>query len=118
MKWLYGYKEPPPTLQVLYQGRPVAELQKFPQGYVFRYLALFRELKLTPFPGLALDKGDLPFEDLPAFFQERLPDMKRPEIRELVRQYGIQQDDKLQLLARVGTHAVTDPFELRLGAAA
>jgi hypothetical protein len=31
--------------------------------------------------------------------------------------YGIQQDNKLQLLARLGTHGITDPFELRLATA-
>jgi hypothetical protein len=112
--WKYSYKTPPPTLEVLYQGEAVAQLQKFPQGYVFRYLPAFRRQRLSPFPGLAIDKGDLPFEELPVFFQERLPDMRRPEIRELIRTYGIRQDSTLELLARLGTHAITDPFELRL----
>lgn len=44
--------------------------------------------------------------------------MRRPEIRELVRLYGASQENKLELLARLGTHAVTDPFELRLTIAA
>lgn len=112
--WHYGYKTPPPTLEVLYQGEPVAELQKFPQGFVFRYLPAFRQFCLSPFPGLPSDKGELPFVELPAFFQERLPDMRRPEIQEMIRLYSIQQDNKLQLLAKLGTHAITDPFELRL----
>jgi hypothetical protein len=102
---------------VLYQGERVAELQQFVEGYVFRYLPAFQQLKLSPFPGLSPDRGDLPFEELPAFFQERLPDMRRPEIREQIKQGRISPDDKLQLLATLGSHAITDPFEFRLQAA-
>jgi len=117
-KWRYKYKTPPPTLLVLYRSERVAELRKFPEGYVFRYLPAFREMNLSPFPGLSVDKGDLPFEDLPAFFQERLPDMRRPEIRERIQELRISPDNVLQLLATLGSHAITDPFEFRLEAAA
>ena len=116
--WSYKYKAPPPTLLVLYQGTHVAELEKYPQGYVFRYLPAFSQLHLLPFPGLALDKGDIPSEELPVFFQERLPDMKRPEIQSRIQQLKISHDDTLRLLVELGSHAVTDPFELVLKAAA
>lgn len=116
--WKYRYKTPPPSLVIYYQGTRVAELQEYSAGFIFRYLQAFRDLKLSPFPGLALDKGDLPFEELPVFFQERLPDMRRPEIQERVIALGIPQGDKLRLLAALGSHAVTDPFEFRLEVAA
>jgi hypothetical protein len=92
----------------------VAELQEFSEGYIFRYLPAFGRLRLSPFPGLSFDKGDLPFEELPAFFQERLPDMRRPEIQERIKEEGISLESKLQLLATLGSHAITDPFEFRL----
>lgn len=116
--WKIAYKAPPPTLLVLYQGERVAELRRFKEGYVFRYLPAFARLKLSPFPGLALGKGDLPFEELPAFFEERLPDMKRPEIQAMLKEYKISPDDRLQLLAAFGSFTITDPFELRLEVAA
>jgi HipA-like protein len=118
MKWSYRYKTPPPTLQVLYHGTPVAELERYQQGYMFRYLSTFHELNLLPFPGLALEKGDIASEELPVFFRERLPDMKRPEVQEKIDRLNIARDDILRLLAELGTHAVTDPFELRLKNAA
>jgi hypothetical protein len=77
--WSYRYKTPPPRLAVFYQDTRVAELQRFAQGFIFRYLPAFREMNLSPFPGLAPAMGDLSSEELPAFFQERLPDMRRPE---------------------------------------
>jgi len=116
--WRYRYKTPPPTLVVFYQEECVAELKEFAEGgYLFRYLPAFRELNLSPFPGLSPDKGDILFEQLPAFFQERLPDMRRPEIQEFIQQSGIPEANKLKLLAALGQHAITDPFEFRLKAA-
>ncbi len=114
-RWWYRYKTPPPTLLVVYQGQPVAELSEFQEGgFRFRYLPEFGKLGLAPFPGLSPNKGELLFSDLPAFFQERLPDLRRPEIQEQVLLSGIPEGNKLQLLAMLGSHAITDPFEFRL----
>lgn len=112
--WQYRYKTPPPTLLVLYRDVLVAELEEFRSGgYLFRYLPAFQQMSLSPFPGLPQGR-QLLFAELPAFFQERLPDMRRPEIRELVHKVGIPEGDKLRLLAALGSHAITDPFEFRL----
>lgn len=116
--WRFRYKEPPPTLLVLYQGTRVAELEKYAQGFVFRYLPDFKRLSLSPFPGLPFAVGDLPFQELPVYFLERLPDMKRPEIRERMRALRISADDTLRLLAELGSHSVTDPFVFQLAIAA
>jgi HipA-like protein len=117
--WNYRYKTPPPTLLVFYQDTCVAELQAFASGgYLFRYLPAFRDMNLSPFPGLSPNRGDILCEQLPPFFQERLPDMRRPEIQDLVQQKGIPENNKLQLLAALGSHAITDPFEFRLKATA
>lgn len=121
-KWRFGYKEPPPTLVVLYQHQPIAELEQLPAGhkhrYLFRYLPAFETFRLLPFPGLAFATYDRPFYDLPTYFEERLPDMRRPDIRELMARYKLSPDQKLQLLAKLGTHTITDPFEFRLKQAA
>jgi hypothetical protein len=116
-KWGYRYKEPPPTLQVLFRDQPIAELEEKPRGYVFRYLPAFAEMKLSPFPGLPKREGDIYFFELPTYFEERLPDTKRPEIREWILQNQVSIQSKLQLLAQLGSHTITDPFEFRLKAA-
>jgi hypothetical protein len=118
MKWTYRYKTPPPTLEVLYQGTPVAELERYRQGYMFRYLPAFATFELLPFPGLAPGKGDIAAEELPVFFQERLPDTNRPEIQRRMDSLGLSSTDTIRMLAGLGSHAVTDPFELRLKQAA
>jgi hypothetical protein len=115
--WGYSYKEPPPTLLIFYHGQQVAELEETRIGYVFRYLPAFARLNLSPFPGLAPSRGDLFFCELPTYFQERLPDLRRPEIKEYLIRNEMSADAKLELLADLGSHTITDPFEFRLKAA-
>jgi HipA-like protein len=119
---LFGYKysSPPPTLHVLYQGSDIAELKEEKGQYVFRYLEAFKRLGLAPLPGLADVDPSRTYKssDLPRFFLERIPDTRRPEIREYMRRSDISEHDKLALLAELSRLSVTDPFELVLQAAA
>lgn len=112
--WL---KTPPPTLQLVYGGRPVAELKKERMGeqelYHFRYLPAFKEQNLAPLPGLPDTLQDHWSEDLWGFFAERIPDIRRPEIDALLKARKINRHDELVLLAELGGRAVTDPFEIR-----
>jgi len=113
------YSSPPPKLHVLYQGTDVAELVKERGRYVFRYFEAFRRLGLAPFPGLpnVSPAKEYVSIDLPRFFAERIPDVRRPEIRESIRREQIPEHDELALLAALGRMSVTDPFELVLQAA-
>src|SRR4051794_8116113 len=114
------YSSPPPKLNVLFHGTDVAELTKYKDRYVFRYLDAFQRLGLAPFPGLPDVKPSKEYvsTDMPRFFAERIPDVRRPEIRELIRREGIPEHDCLALLAALGRLSVTDPFELVLQAIA
>ncbi|MGH9511902.1 MAG: HipA N-terminal domain-containing protein [Terriglobales bacterium] len=113
------YSSPPPKLHVLFQGVDVAELEKQKERYVFRYFEAFRRLGLAPFPGLAdvSPSTEHRSAELPRFFAERIPDVRRPEVRELIRREQIPEHDELALLAALGRMSVTDPFELVLQAA-
>jgi hypothetical protein len=117
-RWKFGYKEPPPTLVVLYHDQPIAELEEAQYGYIFRYLPAFVRMGLAPLPGLPLEKKDQFFYDLPTYFEERVPDKKRPEIRDWMIQNKVSESSKLQLLAGLGSHTITDPFEFRIKSAA
>jgi HipA-like protein len=113
------YSSPPPKLHVLFFGTDVAELERQKDRYVFRYFEAFRRLGLAPFPGLqdvSPSKAYISTE-LPRFFAERIPDVRRPEIREWIRREQIPEQDELALLAALGRMSVTDPFELVLQAA-
>ena len=110
------HKSPPPTLFVSYQHQPVAELKKEDGKFLFRYLEPFFSLELAPLPGLAPNRQFVSFSGLPAFFKERLPDLRRPEIRQYIREHNIDENDELQMLSCLGAHSITDSFELRLTA--
>jgi HipA-like protein len=112
-----GYSTPPPTLIVQYQQHPVAELKKEGGKFFFRYLEPFFSLDLAPLPGLAPNRQFVSFVGLPAFFKERLPDLRRPEIRQYIRDHNIDENDELQMLSCLGAHSITDSFELKLQAA-
>jgi HipA-like protein len=113
-----GYKAPPPTLVVSYQNHDVAELKKEGSKFLFRYLEPFFTLDLAPLPGLSASREFMSFNGLPAFFRERLPDTRRPEIRQFIREHQIDEADELQMLSCLGAHSITDSFELKLQTAA
>ncbi len=110
------WKTPPPTLHLVYAGRPVAELKKERMGeqqlYHFRYLPAFKEENLAPLPGLPDSVQDHWSENLWGFFAERIPDIHRPEIDALLKARKINRFDELVLLAELGSRTITDPFEI------
>lgn len=108
-----SYKSPPPTLLVSYAGKIVAELKKVNGKYLFRYLDAFREMNLSPLPGISQENEVSEHSELPRFFKERLPDLRRPEISNWLRQNPqIDTNDDLQLLAALGARSITDSFLL------
>ena len=105
------YKSPPPTLLVSYAGKVVAELKKVGPKYSFRYLDEFKQMNLSPLPGLPQNNGESLHDELPLFFKERLPDLRRPEIRSWLQAHpSVNQNDDLQLLGALGSHSITDSF--------
>jgi len=112
----FRYHTPPPLLRILYEGTPVAELRQEERGYRFKYLDTFAQKNLEPLPGLRLGE-EYEGPDLPLYFRERLPDIRRVDVSRLVEQFKIPTDNKLLLLATLGKHTITDPFEFQLTAA-
>lgn len=113
-----SYKSPPPTLLVSYAGSVVAELKKINQKYSFRYLDAFKEMNLSPLPGLPQKDGESLHDELPLFFKERLPDLRRPEISSWLNTHpAINRNDDLQLLGALGSHSITDSFVISRSAA-
>ena len=113
-------KGPPPTLQILFQGEQIAELTKLSSGgkvrYSFRYLPAFERLNLAALPGLPVSPSALESSELWPFFAERIPDARRPEIQAWMKLKGLTEQDDIRLLAELGSHSVTDPFEILIAA--
>jgi len=102
-------------LEVLFEGTVVAVLGRRRDGwYTFRYLPAFGELNLAPLPGFPKADGrEYVSIDLFPFFDERIPDLCRPEVQEWLRRHPVEAGDKLALLATLSRESVTDPYELR-----
>ena len=117
-KLLMRYGGPPPTVQVLFEGEPVAELKSLRGKYLFRYLPGFRFKGLASLPGFPDLEKEYESVELFPFFEERIPDLRRPEIKESVRTKGLNEQDRLGLLCALGRRSVTDSYELRFKSAA
>ena len=114
-------KGPPPTLQILFRGTLVAELSKKKKQngqpvYTFKYLPAFKQEKLAALPGLSFSDSPLESSELWPYFAERIPDARRPEIQVLMKTLKLSEYDDIRLLAALGAHSITDPFEIRLAA--
>lgn len=93
-------------------------MKKVNGKYQFRYMDAFREMNLSPLPGLSQGNEVSVHDELPRFFKERLPDLRRPEISNWLRQNPqIDINDDLQLLAALGARSITDSFFLFRAAA-
>ena len=117
-KLLMRYSGPPPTVQVLFEGEPVAELKSLRGKYLFRYLAGFRFKGLASLPGFPDLEKEYESVELFPFFEERIRDLRRPEIKESVHTKVLNEQDKLALLCTLGRRSVTDSYELRFNNAA
>jgi hypothetical protein len=76
-------------------------------------LEAFKILNLSPLPGLPQLDGESKHDELPLFFKERLPDLRRPEISNWLRNNpSVDINDDLQLLGTLGARSITDSFVL------
>jgi hypothetical protein len=115
--WTSRLNTPPPRIEVLFREEPVAKLTRGRDGrYVFEYLPAFAERKLAALPGLPFGKEHISVELFP-FFEERIPELCRPEVLEWLKLDDLNTDDRLKLLGVLGRKSVTDSFELRWTAA-
>jgi len=101
------------TLEILYNGEVVAELERANGKFVFGYCEKFKTLGLSPLPGLPF-AGAVVSPELPAFFRERIPDSRRPEIRQHIRVNNIDEKDDMEMLAQFSKKSITDSYELRV----
>jgi HipA N-terminal domain len=117
--WSSRLKTPPPRIEVLFHEEPVARLTRGREGrYVFEYLPAFEEKRLAALPGLPFGREHTSIDLFP-FFEERIPELCRPEVLDWLRRHDVKtDDDRLKLLGTLGKKSVTDSFELRWTTAA
>ncbi len=115
-QWKVAFSTPPPRLAVMFKETQIAELRRDQGKYVFRYLPEFDQTGLAPIPSFPDKTKVYRSPELWQFFRERIPDLRRPEIRAWLEQHSMLQADELQLLELLGARSVTDPFEIRRAA--
>jgi hypothetical protein len=97
-----------------YDGTDVAELWLSGGEWHFEYTEHFRKGSdlepLVEFPDPEKKYVD---EDLWAFFTLRIPSPKRPSIRKVVEEEGIDVNNEVELLRRFGRKTIDDPFLLQ-----
>lgn len=93
----------------------VAMLYKENETYYFKYiLENVKEAQKDGFELLvAFPQINAKYENphLFAVFGARLPDKRRPEIKEILSTYGLEEYDEFELLKRSGAKLPTDNFE-------
>lgn len=53
-------------------------------------------------------------ENLWPFFSIRIPGLKQPKVKEILRDENISPDDNVSLLARFGKNSISNPFQLEV----
>jgi HipA-like protein len=108
---------PPPKLFVSFAGKAIAELTEQKGFYCFKYLPAFTELNLAPIPGFPEEEKEYRSTSLFPFFAERIPDKRRPEIAQLLKERNLETASPFELLVQLGANAATNPYELSNAAA-
>lgn len=99
------------------QSYKIAELYKYDNKYYFRYIlenvkiALKDGFKLlVAFPNI---NATYESQNLFASFASRLPDKRRPEIKEILKTYKLEDYNEFELLKRSGAKLPTDNYEFK-----
>ncbi|MCA9528029.1 MAG: HipA N-terminal domain-containing protein [Myxococcales bacterium] len=90
----------------------VGELTQEGTDFLFRYVPSFVASGARPIRTFPSFNAEYRSDVLWPFFAVRLPSLKRPEIREIIEREGIDPDDVITLLCRLGKRTASNPFEL------
>ncbi|HVA46107.1 MAG TPA: HipA N-terminal domain-containing protein [Pirellulales bacterium] len=99
--------------QLRFKGMTIGILSAADGEWTFRYTDDFRrsgELRpIVEFPDVdKVYKSD----ELWPFFVMRLPSLKQPSVRDIVKSEAIDDSDEVELLRRFGKRTIASPFEL------
>jgi HipA-like protein len=100
---------------VQYGTTAIGELRRERRGvYAFSYLPGFfqADLKALPdFPDPQIGKK-YRSDHLWPFFANRIPDLRRDDVQELIKKNRLKKSDELELLLTLGRETINNPFYL------
>lgn len=100
----------------LSEGRSitVGTLTREGDRYVFRYSPDYvADRTMRPLRAFPSFNREFQSEVLWPFFAVRIPSSKRPEVRRILEDEQLDENDQIELLKRLGRRTVSNPFELR-----
>ena len=99
---------------VQYGASPIGELRRENADFVFSYLPGFFDSELNALPDFPESKPGKKYRSshLWPFFANRIPDLRRDDVKELLRTTGVKRNDELELLVALGRETINNPFYL------
>lgn len=99
---------------VQYGASPIGELRREDTEFVFSYLPGFFDSGLNALPDFPEPKRGKKYRSshLWPFFANRIPDLRRDDVKELLRTTGVKRNDELELLVALGRETINNPFYL------
>ena len=99
---------------VQYGSAPIGELYRDGDEYVFAYLPGFFKAGLKPLPDFPNPVRSKRYRSsqLWPFFANRIPDLRRDDVREVIKTGGVKKSDELELLVTLGRETINNPFHL------
>ena len=99
--------------QLRYGSLPVGVLSNDAGHWTFRYTAEFqRRQDLRPLVQFPDTSKTYESEELWPFFGMRIPSLKQPFVKKVVKGEKINARDKVELLRRFGRRTIANPYEL------
>jgi HipA-like protein len=97
---------------VQYHAASIGELRREGEQFVFSYLPAFFDTELKPIPDFPDPRKTYHNTHLWPFFANRIPDLRREDVQEFLRERRLKETDKFDLLLALGRETINNPFQL------
>lgn len=109
---------PRTIFRLIYKKDEIGTLEFSDSQWTFSYSDWFKEQSnIQPFANFPDKNRKYVSEDLPPFFESRLPGVSQPQVEAFLKEYEQEQinegETKVALLKKFGRLTITNPFELR-----
>ncbi|MFZ1703569.1 MAG: HipA N-terminal domain-containing protein [Saprospiraceae bacterium] len=92
----------------------VGELNFDGSNWNFHYTKMFQnQTEIEPIPSFPIKSKKYVSPELWPFFQARIPSLKQPKIKAIIKKNGINENDIIALLRLFGAKSINNPFVLQ-----
>jgi HipA-like protein len=96
-----------------YSNLEIGRLSRNEKGWIFSYGWEFRNQdRVSPLTNFPNKEKIYYADDLWPFFASRIPSLKQPQVRQIIREEQIDANDESELLSRFGRESISNPFKL------